>query len=327
MSSVQFDVILYKLSTSRSTTFTSSILTMTSLCAYGFFYRFYVLLWFQIATIMESISNTFNFIGLYRRKRAKLPKSLEDKIVMITGANSGIGKETAKVSAMLGARVILACRDQEKAKKAVEEILAEVGKEKEENLFIVNLDLSSLQSVRRCAEQVNNQFQQIDVLINNAGLMMCPQWTTVDGFEMQFAANHLGHFLLTNLLMENIKAAPAGRVVNLSSVAHMPGQMYFNNLNMINCYSPFKSYARSKLANLMFTRELAKRLKGTNVTAYAAHPGLVNTELKRHLNGILQCLLVTFNKMMLISPELGAQTTLYCAFGDETKNQSGFYYE
>lgn len=154
----------------------------------------------------------------------------------------------------------------------------------------------------------------------------------MDGFEVQLATNHLGHFLFTLLLLDRIRAAPSGaRIVNLSSVAHMPGQLYLDNINMTgDLYTPFKAYARSKMANVLFTRELAKRLakKADNkVTVYACHPGMVNTELKRHLGGIQQCLLGAFNRLVLISPELGAQTSLYCGFDESVKNQSGFYYE
>ncbi|XP_017463260.1 PREDICTED: retinol dehydrogenase 12-like, partial [Rhagoletis zephyria] len=140
---------------------------------YGLAYRLYVFLWFQLTAILETIGNSFNAVGLYRRRRAKLPDSLAGQTVLITGANSGIGKETAKAAAARGAVVLLACRDLKKAEQAVAEILEDVGKDK--NLHLFELDLSSLASVRACAAAISERFSVIDVLINNAGLMMCPQ--------------------------------------------------------------------------------------------------------------------------------------------------------
>lgn len=324
----ELDVQLYK--AFKATSKDSSSRTMAE--TYGLAYRLYVFLWFQLTAILETIGNSFNAVGLYRRRRAKLPDSLAGQTVLITGANSGIGKETAKAAAARGAVVLLACRDLKKAEQAVAEILEDVGKDKADNLQLFELDLSSLASVRACAAAISERFSVIDVLINNAGLMMCPQWSTVDGFEVQLATNHLGHFLLTLLLLDRLRASPIGaRIVNLSSVAHMPGQLYLDNLNMTgDLYTPFKAYARSKMANVLFTRELARRLNkaaGNKISVYACHPGMVNTELKRHLGGLQQCLLAAFNRLVLISPELGAQTSLYCAFDERVKNQSGFYYD
>lgn len=319
--STSIDVQLYKLKQQQT-----NLNNFNMAATYGLLYQIYINIYFQLAAIGETVANSINFLGIYRRRRAKMPENLQGKTVMITGANSGIGKECAIACAIRGAQIILACRDQTKALEAVEQIVATVGKERRDQLFLVELDLSSLDSVRKCAQQVENRFERIDVLINNAGVMMCPQWNTKDGYEYQLATNHLGHFLLTNLLMEKIKSAPSARIVNLSSIAHMPGQMYFDNFDMDGIYTPFKSYARSKLANIFFTRELAKRLKNTNITVYSAHPGMVNTELKRHLNKIQQFFLKWLNKMILISPELGAQTSLYCAFDERVSNQTGHYY-
>ena len=159
---------------------------------------------------------------------------------------------------------------------------------------------------------------------------MCPEWKTKDGYEYQFGTNHLGHFLLTNLLIGKLKAAPSARIVTLSSLAHVPGRMYFDNLNLDGIYNPQQAYSRSKLANLMFSRELAKRLAGTNVTTYSLHPGMVNTELTRHFHRQMPGPVMAFHNFMknllMIDAELGAQTSLYCALDQEVANQSGFYY-
>ena len=210
--------------------------------------------------------------------------SLEDKTVVITGANTGIGLETAVDMAQRGAKVILACRSPEKGKAAVQ-----VVKERSKNEAVVfsQLDLASLQSVRDFATSILNQEPRIDILINNAGVMVPPYTKTEDGFELQFGVNHLAHFLLTNLLLDRLKEAPAARIVNVSSEAHKQGTINFDDLQLEKSYSRFGGYSQSKLANILFTRSLAQRLKDTNVTAYALCPGPTNTGFAQHLNGFL----------------------------------------
>ena len=210
--------------------------------------------------------------------------TLNGKTVIITGANTGIGLETAVDMAQRGARVILACRNPEKGKAAVQ-----VVKERSKNEAVVfaQLDLASLQSVRDFATRILNQEPHIDILINNAGVLVPSYTKTEDGFELQFGVNHLAHFLLTNLLLDRLKEAPAARIVNVSSNAHMIGKIYFDDLQSEKSYSKFRAYGHSKLANILFTRSLARRLKDTRVTAYSLTPGLVRTELERHLNPVL----------------------------------------
>lgn len=271
-------------------------------------------------------------VGLFalRRWRAggvcRSKARLDGKTVLITGANSGIGKETAVDMAKRGARVILACRDMGRATKAADEVRKWSGNG---NVVVKMLDLASLQSVRALAKDVQQTEERLDILINNAGIMMCPQWNTDDGFEMQFGVNHLGHFLLTNLLLDLLKKSTTSRVVNVSSLAHETGKIHFDDVNLEKNYDPLVSYKQSKLANVLFTRELAVRLKGTGVTTYALHPGLIQTELGRHFLSSLSLwkrLLFMPLYLFVKTPWQGAQTTIYCAVDESLQNTSGLYY-
>ena len=209
---------------------------------------------------------------------------LDGKTVIITGANSGIGLETAVDIAKRNARVILACRSVERGKAAVADVRKRSGNN---NVVFVQLDLGSLASVRTFAAKILEDEPRIDILINNAGVMMIPKRTlTPDGFEMQFGVNHLGHFLLTNLLLDRIKETPRARIVNLSSSAQgymFAGKFDFDNMNCEHSYGPVTAYCASKLANVLFTRSLAKRLESTGVTTNAVDPGAIKTGLQQHL--------------------------------------------
>ena len=224
------------------------------------------------------------------RSQAKL----DGKTVIITGANSGIGLETAVDMAMRNAgKVILACRSVERGEVAVAEVKKRSGKN---NVVFVQLDLGSLDSVRTFAAKILEDEPHIDILINNAGVMMVAKRTlTSNGFEMQFGVNHLGHFLLTNLLLVRIKETPSARIVNLSSSAQgFAGKFKFDNLNSERSYSPVGAYCASKLANVLFTRSLAKRLEGTGITTNAVDPGAIKTGLQQHLKFPLVSLLCGF---------------------------------
>jgi len=231
--------------------------------------------------------------GLYLLKRLKRyfgggvctsKARLDGKTVIITGANSGVGKETAIDLARRGARVILACRSVERGEKAAVEVRERSGNE---NAVFRQLDLSSLASVRQFSAKVLEEEPRIDILINNAGVMMCPYSKTADGFEMQFGTNHLGHFLLTNLLLDRIKEAPSARILNITSLAYYFGKMNFDDLNSEQSYEKIHAYKQSKIANILFTRSLAKRLEGTNVTANCLRPGAVKSNLHRHVGWVL----------------------------------------
>ena len=205
---------------------------------------------------------------------------LDGKTAIITGANSGIGLETAVDLAKRNARVILACRSVERGERAAVEVRKRSGND---NVVFVQLDLASLESVRKFSAKILEEEPRIDILINNAGVMMIQtRQLTKDGFEMQFGTNHLGHFLLTNLLLDRIKEAPSARIVNVSSVAYRFGSVDMDNLNSERRYSPVGAYGQAKLSNILFTRSLAKRLQGTGVTTNAVHPGGIRTGLQQH---------------------------------------------
>ena len=245
---------------------------------------------------------------------------LNGKTVVITGANAGIGKETAVDLARRNARVIMACRSVEKGEKAAVEVRKRSGSD---NVVFMQLDLASLTSVRQFAARVLEEEPRLDILINNAGVMACPYTKTEDGFEMQFGVNHLAHFLLTNLLLDRLTEAPSARIVNLSSLAHAFGKINFDDLNSEQSYGSWSAYGQSKLANILFTRSLAKRLEGTNVTVNAVHPGSVITELQRHSFGV--SILRFFTSFFWKTPEEGAQTSIYCAVSEEMEGVSGKY--
>ncbi|NP_001300900.1 retinol dehydrogenase 12 isoform 2 [Mus musculus] len=231
------------------------------------------------------------------------------KVVVITGANTGIGKETARELARRGARVYIACRDVLKGESAASEIRADT---KNSQVLVRKLDLSDTKSIRAFAERFL------------AGVMMCPYSKTTDGFETHFGVNHLGHFLLTYLLLERLKESAPARVVNLSSIAHLIGKIRFHDLQGQKRYCSAFAYGHSKLANLLFTRELAKRLQGTGVTAYAVHPGVVLSEITR--NSYLLCLLWRLFSPFFKSTSQGAQTSLHCALAEDLEPLSGKYF-
>ena len=209
---------------------------------------------------------------------------LTGKVIIVTGANSGIGFEAAKEFARKGAQTILACRSMDKAEVALAEILTEIPDAPAE---IMPLDLASLTSVRQFTTAFREKYNRLDVLVNNAGIMMVPYSVTEDGFESQLGTNHLGHFALTGLLFDLLLKTPASRVVNVSSGGHRFGEMDFDNLMFADGqdYSPMKAYGRSKLANLLFTYELQRRYEkvGVDAIAVAAHPGISDTNLGNHL--------------------------------------------
>jgi NAD(P)-dependent dehydrogenase (short-subunit alcohol dehydrogenase family) len=209
---------------------------------------------------------------------------LTGKVIIVTGANSGIGYEAAKEFAREGGQTILACRSMEKAQAAMDQIKTEIPDAK---LEIMYLDLANLESIRKFADQFKAQYERLDVLLNNAGIMMVPYGTTEDGFERQFGTNHLGHFALTGSLIDLLTNTPNARVVNVSSNGHRFGTMDFDNLMFADGqdYSPMDAYGRSKLANLLFTYELQRRFEAAGVSAIAtaAHPGISDTSLADHM--------------------------------------------
>lgn len=251
--------------------------------------------------------------------------AMRGKTVIITGANSGIGKALAGELLKLQARVIMACRDRGRAEEAARELRASAGTEEQGELVIKLLDLASLRSVRSFCQEINQEESKIDVLVNNAGLYQCPYALTEEGFEMQLGVNHLGHFLLTHLLLDLLKSSAPSRVVVVSSKLYKYGSVNFSDLNSEKSYDKAFCYSQSKLANLLFTLELAKRLEGTGVTVNALTPGIVRTNLGRHVQmPVLAKPLFKLASMAFFkSPLEGAQTPLYLACSPEVQGVSG----
>ncbi len=242
------------------------------------------------------------------------------KTCIVTGANSGIGLVEARVLAQKGAKVILACRDMEKANAAVESIRSAVPRA---DVSASKLDLASFASVREFAARFSGEHDRLDLLINNAGVMIPPEKTfTEDGFELHFGTNHLAHFLLTGLLLPLLGKAPAARIVSLSSIAHRFGRIDFDNLNAERGYSKGEAYNQSKLACLMFALELQRRLekKGSSIISVSAHPGLTKSELTRH-DAIWLFMMWLLRAQ---TPDEGAMPTLRAATDPEVRG--GEYY-
>lgn len=250
---------------------------------------------------------------------------LDGKTVVVTGASGGIGKATALDLAKRHARVIMACRDLQKAELAAKDIRAQSGNGE---VIVRKLDLASLKSVREFADRICREEVCINILINNAGVYQCPHELTEDGLEMQMAVNHFGHFLLTNLLLEKLKASVPSRIVIVSSGLHKRGQIDFDNLDGKKGYSRPGAYRASKLANNLFARELARRLAGTGVSVYCLRPGMVRTELGRHIqfNPIVRFLSWPLAWLLVRNATEGAQTVIHCAVAEELNGISGHFY-
>jgi NAD(P)-dependent dehydrogenase (short-subunit alcohol dehydrogenase family) len=246
---------------------------------------------------------------------AKNILDLTDKVIIVTGANCGLGYEAAKEFARKGARTVLACRSMEKAQAALDQIRQEIPEAAAE---IMRLDLASLASVREFAEAFKSSFDRLDILVNNAGIMWVEYGRTVDGFERHFGTNHLGHFALTGLLIDLLVKTPGARVVNVSSTGHRAGTMDFDNLMFDggNGYGRHRAYGRSKLANLLFTYELQRRSEAldADVIATAAHPGGANTNLARHVERLWYFRVLTpVLERMMQGADMGALPTLRAA--------------
>lgn len=247
---------------------------------------------------------------------------IKGKRCVITGANTGIGKETARELARQGAHIVMICRNEAKGTSAMQEIIAETGNK---NVDLLIADLSSMEQVRDVATTIKARYDALHVLINNAGLIAWNRRLTADGYEETFAVNHLAPFLLTNLLLELIKTSAPARIINLSSSAHSMGKMYFDDLMFEEKYSAMKVYAQSKLANILFTRELANKLSGSNVTVNAVMPGVINSEFGQGLQGIVKIGFGLMQRFML-TPIEGATTSIYLATSYEGGVASGEYF-
>lgn len=251
-----------------------------------------------------------------------LDNVMQGKICLITGATSGIGWITACELAKMGACVVLVGRDKVRGAKAMERIREKSGESKIEFL---QADLSILNEVRRLAEQFCAIHSRLDVLVNNAGTVLLTRKLTEDGFEITFAVNHLAPFLLTNLLLDVLKSSAPSRVINVCSETHRKARIDFDNLQGERSYNSMRAYGQSKLANLLFTYELARRLNGHGVSANAVHPGFVATGLGRD-NGPLVHFFIRLAMLAGISPEKGAETVLTLASSPEVEGITGKYF-
>ncbi|HEY8460773.1 MAG TPA: SDR family oxidoreductase [Blastocatellia bacterium] len=247
---------------------------------------------------------------------------MNEKICLVTGANSGIGKATARALAASGASVIMVSRNRGKGEAARDEIVKETGNE---SVDLMIADFSDLSQIRRLAADVKAKYPRLHALVNNAGTFTRERTLTVDGYETTFAVNHLGYFLLTRELLDLLKSSAPARIVNVASDAHRSGHIHFDDLNLEKGYGIWKAYAQSKLANVLFTYELARRLEGTGVTANCLHPGVVGTNLFNNLGGLAGKFLRLFLPFMR-TPEKGADTIIWLASSPEVENITGKYF-
>ncbi|XP_036444524.1 retinol dehydrogenase 12 [Colossoma macropomum] len=253
------------------------------------------------------------------------PLKLTGKTAIVTGANTGIGKFIALDFARRGARVILACRSEARGTAALEDIRQQSGNQ---NVHLRLIDTSSLESVRKFAAQILEEEKELHILVNNAGASGLPRGVTADGLEVSFATNHVGPFLLTNLLLDLLKKSAPARIVNVSSVNHWRGKVDFSHFHGDNLtYRLDSVYNHTKLHNIIWTNELARRLQGTGVTANSLHPGIVMTEVMRHYNWLVRSIFNTIGIFFFKSSEEGAVSAIYCAVAEETEGITGKYFD
>ncbi len=250
--------------------------------------------------------------------------SMTGKTVLVTGATGGIGKIAALELARMGANVALVARNQSKGEAVLGEIRKATGNT---NLELYLADLSSMAEIRKLATEFKAKHASLDALVNNAGAFYNERKLSADGLEMTFALNHVAYFLLTNLLLDALKAAPKARVVSVSSAAHTSGKINFDNLQGEKKFNGWQAYSDSKLENILFTIELARRLEGTNVTANCLHPGFVKTAFGSGNTGFVASLLSLAQNLVAITPEAGADTIIYLASSADVEGATGKYFE
>jgi len=247
---------------------------------------------------------------------------LQNKTVMVTGATSGIGEIAAHNLASMGASLTIVARNEEKAKATQASIQQQTSNQPD----ILIADLSVQSQIRQLAADFQEKHEHLDVLVNNAGVFNLSRTESADGFEMTWATNHLNYFLLTNLLLDSLKASNKARIVNVASDAHKGGEIFFDDPNLTDDYSSWKAYSQSKLANIMFTYELTRRLEGTQVTANSLHPGFVRTGFAKN-NGWFSRLIMPIVGLAAISPEKGAETMTYLAAAPDVDGVTGKYFD
>ncbi|WP_127583559.1 SDR family oxidoreductase [Paenibacillus koleovorans] len=250
---------------------------------------------------------------------------MQNQTVLVTGANSGMGLATTIALARRGAHVVMLCRSQQRGNAALAEARAQSGTDRIELMLC---DLGSLASIRAFAAAFLAKHSTLDVLVNNAGVVTVKRQTTTDGFEAMLGVNHLGHFLLTQLLLDAILRSPNGRIVNVSSGAHKIGRFDFDNPFLVKGYSPWRGYSQSKIANIWFTRELARRLalEGGSATVNALHPGAVGTNIGVNRDTGFGKTVLRLLRPFFLTPEQGADTAIYLATSPDVRGVSGEYF-
>jgi NAD(P)-dependent dehydrogenase (short-subunit alcohol dehydrogenase family) len=247
---------------------------------------------------------------------------MEGKVVLVTGANSGIGRATALGLARMRATVVMLCRSAKRGEKALRRVRRQSGNE---DVHLVLADLSRRQEVFDAAAEFKSRYTRLDVLVNNAGLMTRKRRLTADGFEMQLFVNHLACFLLTGLLLDRLKESAPSRVVNVASTAHSRGRLDFDDLQAESHYNGWQQYGNTKLANIVFTYELARRLEGTGVTANCLHPGVIRTNLMSNYSRVINGLWYLLRGFFKNADE-GSRTPVYLASSPDVADQSGRYF-
>lgn len=248
---------------------------------------------------------------------------MRNKTILITGANAGLGRVSAETLAGKGAEILLVCRNRKKAETARDEISVKTGNH---NLHAYSADLSVLDDIRRLSEQVLKNHSRLDILMNNAGVLLGKRQETADGYEMTFATNHLAYFLLTRLLIDRLKESARARIINVSSMVHAWGAINFDDIFMKKNYRSLPAYYQSKLANVMFTYCLARRLKGTGVTVNCVHPGVVSTDFGKEGSFIYKVSKAIARPFFYLNKEQGAQTQIHLAESPDMDGITGKYF-
>ena len=249
---------------------------------------------------------------------------MQNKTIIVTGANSGIGKVAARELAKMGATIVMVCRSEQRGAVALADVKESSGSN---NVHLMICDLSSQRSIREFAAEFLEKYDKLDVLINNAGAYFQTRQESIDGIEQTFALNHMGYFLLTNLLLDLLKASAPARIVNVASGAHYRAVGDFENYQRTETYSGFGVYCESKLANVMHTYELARRIEGTDVTVNSLHPGFVRTAFGRNNGRIIAAIMSVITRFAAINEDDGAKTTVYLASSPEVEGVSGKYFD
>lgn len=249
---------------------------------------------------------------------------MQGKVVVITGATSGVGEAAALRLAQMGARIVLVARDADRAQTTLSK-LREIAPDQAHRAYIV--DLSSIAQTRRIAAEIAAAEPRIDVLVNNAGAMFARRRETAEGLELTFALNHMAYFVLTEGLRDRLIAAAPSRVVSTASAAHENARLDFDNLQGVGTQGSLGAYGRSKLCNILFTRELARRLAGTGVTANCLHPGFVATRFGDNAGGIFKLMFPLAKRLFALTPEKGAETIVHLASAPEVEGVSGLYFD